>query len=86
MSFIDNIVKKFGVDLAIAPLKYKAILFGEIGAFFENVKSIKSFEKDEIILTVKGGEIVVKGKELTVKNYVEGDLTIVGEVKEIAVK
>ena len=86
MSFIDSIVKKIGVDLGLVPLKYKAVIFGELGVFFENVKSIKSFEKDEIVLTVKNKEIVIKGKELSVKNYVDGDLVIMGEVKEISVK
>ena len=82
MNFIENILSKLGLNESLAPLKYRAVIFGESGLFIENVKSIVSFSNTEILVRLKKGEILIKGEDLKVKNYTGFDLYILGKVKE----
>ncbi|MBE5756571.1 MAG: hypothetical protein E7342_02110 [Clostridiales bacterium] len=86
MSFIENITAKLGLDLGLAPLPYRAIIFGELGVYIENVKSIKSFSPLEVSILLKKGELVIKGENLSIKNYTGFDLYVLGKVKEFFYK
>ena len=82
MNFIENILSKLGLSECIAPLKYRAVIFGESGLYLENVKSIVSFSPTEILVKLKSGSILIKGENLKIKNYTGFDLYILGLVKE----
>ena len=86
MSFSEDIIKRLGIDPCVMPLSFRAAVFGAYGGYFGGVKGIKYFEKDEIALFIKKGEIVIKGKNLTIKNYTAGDVIITGEIKEFFIK
>lgn len=83
MSFIDEIKGTFnGFNLPVE-YPYRAVLFGDNGGFFENVKSIRSYSKEEIVLTLKKGELKIVGEDLYIKKYSLGDIVICGKIKVI---
>ncbi len=54
------------------------------GGYFQNVKKVLSFTPQRIELWTKSGRVSVRGKELTVKKYAEGDLLLGGDVRTVS--
>ena len=85
MSFFDSIIEGFGIDSAQNGQFLKVTLIGNKGdgfsyAYIENVLSIKSFSPNEISVIIKGGGITLKGENLFIKKYCQGDLAICGKI------
>ena len=62
---------------------YKATVIGDSAGYFENVKGIKSYSEEEIVLSIKGGGLIIRGEKLFVKKYCAGDVAICGKIKGI---
>ena len=62
---------------------YRAVLFGDSAGYFENVKSIVSYEVKEVVLSLKNGGLRIKGKDLYIKKYCEGDVVICGKILSV---
>ena len=83
MSFIDDIKGCFNPDELPKEPIYRAVLFGDGAAYFENVRTIAHYQTDEILLCLKRGGLLVKGKDLYVKKYCAGDVVICGKITSI---
>lgn len=82
MSLIDNIKESFNGLEIYKPL-YRVLIIGEDVGYFEGVLGIKSFAPDQIALFIKKGELIVKGENLYVKSFCEGDLAISGKILSV---
>ena len=80
MGFIDNIKDCFCQNELPVECSFRAVLFGESAGYFENVKGIVSYEKEQVILSLKNGGIKVSGKDLYIKKYCLGDVVICGKI------
>lgn len=83
MSFIENILESLGLNEEIKEQQSKITLIGDVAGYFENVKSIKKYSKEEIIILLKREVITVGGEGLYIKKYCEGDLAVCGKIKSI---
>ncbi len=83
MSFIDNIKNCIASSDSPALSGVRMTCFGFRSAYFEEIKSIISYAKDEIVLGLKSGGIILSGRELYVKKYCAGDVVICGEILKI---
>ena len=83
MSFIENIKGCFSCEeIPIEPV-YRAVLFGDTAAYFENVRSILHYEVEEIALSLKKGGLVIRGDNLYIKKYCSGDVVVCGKIKSV---
>ena len=83
MNFFDNILEELGlIKSGVAPT-FRAMLIGENLAYFESVRSIKSFTPTKIILTIKSGEIIIEGENMFFKKYDLGDLVVCGKINSL---
>ena len=83
MSFINEIKNCFkSEELPVEPT-YRAVLFGDGAAYFENVRAIVGFSQEEIILSLKRGGLKLTGENLSVKKYCSGDVAVCGKIKVI---
>ncbi len=85
MNFIDGILNSSGIVNETAPLAYRAVISGDKSGYFENIKGIKSYNSGEVILSLKKGELTVKGKGLVIRKYCLGDILICGKITAISV-
>lgn len=69
MDFVNSVLSGLGVETGAGA--YRAVV-AENYAYFENVKGIKSYKEDEIVLFLKKGEMSVRGERLALKNSVWG--------------
>ncbi|MBQ7642762.1 MAG: YabP/YqfC family sporulation protein [Clostridia bacterium] len=83
MKGIEKLCKALGVDGEILPCAYRYFVYGSVGAKFE-CATIESYAPCEIILAVRGGKLKVSGKNLSVENYVENEVVLLGEVSGVA--
>ncbi len=83
MGFIDSIKDCFCQNELPVECSYRAVLFGESAGYFENVKGIVSYEKEQVILSLKNGGIKVSGKDLYIKKYCLGDVVICGKILSV---
>lgn len=83
MSFIDDIKGCFNADELPKEPIFRAVLFGDGAIYLENVKTISSYQPDEILLCLKKGGLLIKGKDLYVKKYCAGDVVICGKITAI---
>jgi sporulation protein YqfC len=83
MNFFDNIVEELGVLKPTLEPCFRAMLIGDNLAYFENVRSIKSFSPTRVALLVKSGEVVIEGEDMYFKKYNSGDLVICGKINMI---
>ena len=83
MGLIDNIKDCFCQNELPSNCNYRAVLFGDSAGYFENVKSIVSYDVKEVVLSLKNGGLRVEGKDLYIKKYCEGDVVICGKIQSI---
>ena len=83
MNIFENIAEILGVkDLVYKPT-FKATLVGSGAGYFECVLGIKSYSEQEIVLLINGGEVLIKGEELFVKKFCEGDVAVCGKIRVV---
>ena len=82
MSFIDDIKNCF-CENELAPKTFRAVLFGNSAGYFEGVTAIQHYAENEIALCLKKGAIIVKGENLYLKKYCQGDVCVCGKIKSI---
>ena len=82
MSFFDEIKNMLYADGFPSPT-FRALLIGDNAIHLEEVVSIKQLESENITLRLKKGGLILKGKDLYVKKYCEGDLIVCGKIVSI---
>lgn len=83
MGFIEEIKKCFScAEMPKEPI-YRAVLFGDSAGYFENVCAVKSYQQDHVCLSLKKGELTIKGERLYIKKYCGGDVVICGKIQSI---
>lgn len=82
MGLYDNMRAVIGSHLPCEP-SFRAVLFGDLAGYFENVKTIKSFSPDEIVLSLKSGGLRVCGKNMYIKKFCAGDVVICGKIRAV---
>ena len=60
-----------------------AVLLGEESAYFENIRSIKSYSPLKIEIFLRKGLLTIEGEQLFIKKYCGGDLIVCGKIKAI---
>ena len=83
MDFVNSVLSGLGVETGAGA--YRAVV-AENYAYFKNVKGIKSYKEDEIVLFLKKGEMCVRGERLALKKFGLGDVVIVGKIDAFDVK
>ncbi len=83
MSFIENIKNCIAYSDSPELNDFRLVSFSFRSIYFENVKSILSFSREEIVLGLKKGALKVSGRELYVKKYCAGDVVICGEIQKL---
>ena len=83
MSLIDNIRDCFCQNEIPNEPIFRAVLFGESAAYFENIKSIVSYSQEEVVLALSNGGLKVNGNNLYIKKYCMGDVVICGKIKKV---
>lgn len=86
MNFIDGILRGVGIDESVAPAPYRAVITGGKFGYFENIKGIKSYRTDEIILYLKKGELCIRGNNLGIRKFCLSDILICGDILGLEVK
>ena len=78
MRFLDSIVSfLLGNEGENAP--YRIFIEGN-ACYVTDVRTLKEYSKEKIIIGVKSGGIAVYGKEMYIKKYSGGDLVICGKM------
>ena len=75
MSFLE-----FVLGEELSPCLYKYSVSADKSVRIEGVKAIGNLSPSTVTLVVKGGELVVTGKDLSIKSYCYGDLILGGAV------
>ena len=83
MNFIENLKEVLGVDEILDANQVKFTVLLDKGGYFENVKGVVSYSDTEIVLKTKPCRIVIKGENLFIKKYCEGDISICGKITSI---
>ena len=80
MSFIDEIKGCFDLNELPMNPRFRAVMFGDCAVYVENVKTIASYHSEEILLCIKGGGLLIRGKNLYVKKFCAGDVAVCGKI------
>ena len=80
MGFIEEIKSCFTADELPKEPIFRAVLFGDGAAYFENVSTIAKYSTEEIVLNLRKGSLVIEGCGLYVKKYCGGDVVICGKI------
>lgn len=83
MGFIDNIIECLGGEEIYKNQSFRAVILGDSAVYLENVMSIISYEKEQILLGIKKGKILIKGNDLYIKKYCMGDVVVCGKISAI---
>ncbi len=79
MKLIKEILGQLASDTDTSLLLQYYVAEGR-GGYFENVRDVASFSSTEIRLLSRGGGVIVKGENLSIRKYVEGDVVIEGDI------
>jgi len=83
LGFIEDIKGCFSPDEIPKEPCFRAVLFGDGAAYFENVCSIAHYTPEEVSLCLKRGGLVISGCGLYIKKYCAGDVVICGKIRSI---
>jgi sporulation protein YqfC len=61
----------------------RVTLIGNLQLYLENYGGIIEYNDELLRLKIKGGEIIVKGKSLTIKNFFGEEIFIEGKIQSI---
>ena len=56
------------------------------GGYFEGVKGLNGFSDTEIVLLFKKSRVVVRGEQLEIKKYCDGDLQLSGRIFSVGIE
>ena len=56
------------------------------GGYFEGVKGLNGFSDTEIVLLFKKSRVVVRGEQLEIKKYCDGDLQLSGRIFSVGLE
>ncbi len=82
MEMIERVLSGMGEKIPYEP-SFKAVLYGDSAGYFENISGIKSYSPDEVILSIKRGTVIVRGKDMFIKKYCAGDVVICGRISSL---
>ncbi len=54
-----------------------------VSAYFENVKGVEVLSDSVITLKVRGGLVKIKGENLNIRKYIDGDVTVSGKINAV---
>lgn len=83
MSFFDSVSRCFNENFMFEGPTFRCAIVGDFAGYFENITSIKSYSSDMIIFKLKKGEVIIKGEDLYIKKYCEGDVAVCGKINAI---
>ena len=75
----ENLFSSLGLDCELLPYKFRYQVYGGSGGRFEGVR-IDGYTPSEVVFSVRGGKLLVKGKNMSVKKYIENEVSLVGEI------
>ncbi len=81
MGFFEELANSFPNNFFGAEPIFKAVIFGDKGAYLQGVTGIKCFSAERVVLSVKKGEVEISGENLYISKYCEGDAVVSGEIK-----
>lgn len=58
-------------------------LIGNIQFYLENYGGIIEYSEELLRLKIRGGEIIIRGKNLSIKNFFGKEIFVEGEIKSI---
>jgi len=61
----------------------RVTLVGNAQLYIENHRGVIAYDENQVRLSVKNGEIVVRGERLQIKNLLEEELLIKGLIEEL---
>jgi len=61
----------------------RVTLIGNIQLYLENYSGVIEYNQDILRLSIKGGEIVIRGHELVIKNLFSEEIYIEGNIQSI---
>lgn len=79
MSFIESVKELISLQELPVPT-FKATLVGDSALFLEGVLDVTEFTDKQITIRLKRGGFIIKGENLFVKKYYEGDLIVCGKI------
>ena len=62
----------------------KYVVFDGRCGYFENVKGIGDFSGEAVEILLKKGKLLVSGKNLYIRRFVDGDLAVYGQIESVA--
>lgn len=83
MSFIEEFVRRMKEDGFPFPPEYRWYVYGDYAVYIENASGIIEYTQDKIGVALKKAELTVKGQNLYVKSFCEGDLVICGKIVSV---
>lgn len=79
MSFIESVKELISLQELPVPT-FKATLVGDSALFLEGVLDVTEFTDKQITIRLKKGGFIIKGENLFLKKYCEGDLIVCGKI------
>ncbi|NLA26935.1 MAG: sporulation protein YqfC [Firmicutes bacterium] len=61
----------------------RVTLVGNVQLYIENHRGVIVYNENQVRLSVKNGEIIVRGEGLQIKNLLEGELLVKGLIEEL---
>ena len=84
MKLFDEIMRRLGADDDLVFNGVKYVVFDGRCGYFENVKGIGDFSGEAVEILLKKGKLLVSGKNLYIRRFVEGDLAVYGQIESVA--
>ncbi len=79
----ENVAEFFELPKELLCNLPRATIIGNVQLYLENYGGIIEYNDEILRLKIRGGEIVVKGKNLTIKNFFSEEIFVEGQIKSI---
>ena len=81
MRLLSEIKKNFSAEGSAFRVQYTVVDGG--GGYFQNVKKLKEFSPQRIVLGGGKGSLTIEGQNLSLGKYFQGDLVVHGTICKV---
>lgn len=79
----ENIADFFELPKEVLMNLPRVTLIGNIQLYLENYAGIIEYNQEILRLSIRGGEIVIRGSELVIKNFFSEEIYVEGKIHSI---
>ena len=82
IGFSDELSSSIGINVKDIYSNFQVSIIGANACYVQNYVKINSYNKEKVVLKVKGNELAIEGVNLTIQELEKNNILLVGKINK----